>query len=61
MRTLGTEVLNQSFSSALRGADGDNTGDDKSTGESSASVNQNDHLIRRQTTRSLLQVLVQES
>jgi len=61
MGTLGTEVLNQSFSSTLHGADGDNTGDDKSIGESSASVNQNDHLIRRQTTSSLLQVLVQES
>lgn len=55
MGTLGTEVLNQSFSSALHGADGDNTGDDKSIGESSASVNQNDHLIRRQTTSSLVQ------
>lgn len=61
MGTLGTEVLNQSFSSTLHGADGDNTGDDKSVGESSASVNQNDHLIRRQTTSSLLQVLVQKS
>lgn len=61
MGTSGAEVLNQSFSSALCGADGDNTGDDKSISESSAGLNQNVHPIRKQTTSSLLQVLVQES
>ena len=61
MGTSDTEVLNQSFNSALCGADGYNTGDDKSIGEGSVGVNQNDRLIRRQTTSSLVQVLVQES
>lgn len=61
MGPLGAEVLNQRFSSALCGTDGDNTGDDKSISESSAGVNQKVHPIRRQTTSSLLQVLVQES
>ena len=61
MGTSGSEVLNQSFSSPLCGADGDNTGDNKSISESSAGLNQNVHPIRKQTTSSLLQVLVQES